>query len=101
MTLALHEAGLGVLGIDISEARLAGIRAGAVDLLERDRARLVHALDSGRFGWSADPSALGGADAVISPSRPPSTSAGSPTCARSSPRAPRSRTMRGQGRRSC
>jgi nucleotide sugar dehydrogenase len=63
--LALHEAGLGVLGIDISETRLAGIRAGAVDLLERDRARLAHALDSGRFGLSTESAALGGADAVI------------------------------------
>jgi nucleotide sugar dehydrogenase len=63
--LALHEAGLGVLGVDVSARRLDAIRAGAVDLLDRDRARLTHALDSGRFGLTTAEGELAGADAVI------------------------------------
>jgi nucleotide sugar dehydrogenase len=63
--LALHEAGLGVLGVDVSARRLDAIRAGAVDLLDRDRARLTHALDSGRFGLTTAEGELTGADAVI------------------------------------
>ena len=63
--LALHEAGLPVLGLDVSERRLADIRAGAVDLLDRDRARLGHALDSGSFRLTTGAPALADADAVI------------------------------------
>ena len=64
-SLALREAGFGVLGIDVSERRLADIRAGTVDLLDRDRPRLRSALRSGRFDLSASPGALERADAVI------------------------------------
>ena len=63
--LALREAGFGVLGIDVSERRLADIRAGDVDLLDRDRPRLTRALRSGRFRLSSTPAALEQADAVI------------------------------------
>ena len=38
--LAFLEAGVSVIGYDISESRLAAIKSGQVDLLERDRARL-------------------------------------------------------------
>ena len=63
--LALREAGFDVLGIDVSERRLADIRAGDVDLLDRDRPRLTRALRSGRFRLSATPAAIEQADAVI------------------------------------
>jgi nucleotide sugar dehydrogenase len=63
--LALHEAALPVLGVDVSERRLADIRAGAVDLLDRDRARLARSLDSGRFALTSDAGELAGADTVI------------------------------------
>jgi nucleotide sugar dehydrogenase len=63
--LALHEAGLGVLGVDSSDRRLADIRAGAVDLLERDRARLTTALGSGRFGLTSSAGDIEHADVVM------------------------------------
>jgi nucleotide sugar dehydrogenase len=63
--LALHEAGHPVLGIDVSEQRLADIRTGTVDLLARDRARLAAALDSGRFSLTAAASELTRAEIVI------------------------------------
>jgi nucleotide sugar dehydrogenase len=63
--LALREAGFPVIGIDISQPRLAAIRGGDVDLLDRDRPRLVEALASGRLSLAAEPEALAGADAVI------------------------------------
>ncbi len=64
-SLGLREAGFPVLGIDISEARLDAIRAGDVDLLDRDRPRLTQALESGLLRLSPDPSALSTASAVI------------------------------------
>jgi nucleotide sugar dehydrogenase len=64
-SLALREAGFGVLGVDISERRLESIRSGAVDLLERDRPRLAEAMDSGLLTLTTDPAALAAADAVI------------------------------------
>ncbi len=64
-SLALREAGFPVLGVDISQRRLRDIKAGAVDLLDRDRPRLNEALESGRFALTADAAALGRVDAVI------------------------------------
>ena len=64
-SLALREAGFPVIGIDISERRLDAIRAGHVDLLDRDRPRLTAALDSGLLALTVDPGALTAADAVI------------------------------------
>ena len=64
-SLALREAGFPVVGVDISERRLADIRSGSVDLLERDRPRLAEALDSGLLDLTADLAALAAADAVI------------------------------------
>jgi nucleotide sugar dehydrogenase len=63
--LALREAGFPVIGVDISERRLDAIRAGEVDLLDRDRQRLAEALGSGLLGLSVDAGALQAADAVI------------------------------------
>jgi nucleotide sugar dehydrogenase len=64
-SLALREAGFPVLGVDISERRLADIRSGAVDLLDRDRPRLADAMDSGLLALTADAGALAEVDAVI------------------------------------
>jgi UDP-N-acetyl-D-glucosamine dehydrogenase len=64
-SLALREAGFPVIGVDISERRLRDIRAGEVDLLERDRPRLADALASGHMALTADPAELVAADAVI------------------------------------
>ncbi|MEK8172148.1 hypothetical protein NKH77_31445 [Streptomyces sp. M19] len=48
--LALHAAGRTVVGIDVSEARLADVRAGRVDLPAAPRAELAAALDTGDCG---------------------------------------------------
>jgi nucleotide sugar dehydrogenase len=64
-SLALHEAGFPVIGVDISERRLEAIRSGAVDLLERDRPRLAEALGSGMLALTAELRAISAADAVI------------------------------------
>jgi nucleotide sugar dehydrogenase len=64
-SLALREAGFPVVGIDISAARLDAIRAGDVDLLDRDRPRLAEAMTSGLLELSADAAILAGCDAVI------------------------------------
>jgi UDP-N-acetyl-D-glucosamine dehydrogenase len=64
--LAFHEAGLEVLGLDVSPARLAAIRAGDVDLLPEDHLRLGVALDDpARFRLTDDPEVLRLADAVL------------------------------------
>jgi UDP-N-acetyl-D-glucosamine dehydrogenase len=64
--LAFHEAGFEVLGLDVSPARLAAVRAGDVDLLPEDHLRLGVALDDpGRFHLTDDPKVLARADAVL------------------------------------
>ena len=63
--LALRDAGFPVIGVDSSERRLDAIRAGDVDLLDRDRPRLAATLASGQLALTAEPAALRGADAVI------------------------------------
>src|SRR4051812_23116298 len=63
--LALREGGADVIGIDASASRLARIRSGDVDLLDRDRPRLDEALASGRMAMSTDPARIGAADAVL------------------------------------
>ena len=63
--LALQVAGSLVIGLDISERRLASIAAATADLLARDRALLIDALDSGRLQLSADMSRIEDADAVV------------------------------------
>src|SRR4051794_22328588 len=64
-TLALRDAGFPVIGVDSSERRLEAIRAGDVDLLDRDRPRLTAALASGLLALTDAPEALQAADAVI------------------------------------
>src|SRR4051794_22285161 len=64
-SLALHDAGASVIGLDASAERIRAIHAGAVDLVERDRPRLEAALDSGRVVMTTDAADLVAADAVI------------------------------------
>jgi nucleotide sugar dehydrogenase len=64
-SLALSAAGHGVIGIDISEHRLAEIRAERADLLPSDRARLSEALDSPYFHLTTDVSAMEHANAIV------------------------------------
>jgi UDP-N-acetyl-D-glucosamine dehydrogenase len=64
-SLALNAAGLSVVGIDISAARLAAIAAGDVDLLPRDAVRLHRSLREDTLRLTDDPAALAEADAVI------------------------------------
>ncbi|HET9678440.1 MAG TPA: nucleotide sugar dehydrogenase, partial [Solirubrobacterales bacterium] len=64
--LAMHNSGRPVLGIDISQKRLAEIREEVCDLLPADRERLAAALaDEERFDLSGDCARLAEADAVI------------------------------------
>lgn len=63
--LALHEQGLGVVGLDVSPARLQAIRDGRVDLLPDDLATLDAALDQPRFRIGVEAGCLAEADAVI------------------------------------
>ena len=63
--LALLQAGLGVVGIDVSEQRLASIRRRDVDLLAADHERLAAALDSDRFEMTSQSGALEAADVVL------------------------------------
>jgi UDP-N-acetyl-D-glucosamine dehydrogenase len=64
--LAFHAAGLTVIGLDVSSARLDAIRTGDVDLLPEDHLRLGVALeDTERFQLTGDPSVLALADAVL------------------------------------
>jgi UDP-N-acetyl-D-glucosamine dehydrogenase len=64
--LAMHKAGRSVLGIDISQKRLAEIREEVCDLTPADRKRLTTALaDEDRFEISGDCARLAEADAII------------------------------------
>ncbi len=64
--LAMHNAGRSVLGIDISQKRLAEIREEVCDLTPADRERLTAALsDEERFDLTGDCSRLAEADALI------------------------------------
>jgi UDP-N-acetyl-D-glucosamine dehydrogenase len=64
--LAFHAAGLTVVGLDVSSARLDAIRTGDVDLLPEDHLRLGVALDDAeRFQLTDAPSVLAQADAVL------------------------------------
>lgn len=63
--LSLLEGGARVVGLDVSTARLAAIRAVDVDLLPADVERLRAHLTSERWELTDDPRALATADAVI------------------------------------
>jgi UDP-N-acetyl-D-glucosamine dehydrogenase len=61
--LALLEAGVSVVGYDISESRLAAIKSGQADLLERDRARLRDHMH--HLTLTSEPRALADANVVV------------------------------------
>jgi nucleotide sugar dehydrogenase len=64
--LALHDAGLEIIGLDVNEGRLDDIRVGAADLLESERARLREALaDPDRFELTTDARRLADVDVVL------------------------------------
>ncbi|MDQ3887197.1 MAG: nucleotide sugar dehydrogenase [Actinomycetota bacterium] len=63
--LALVESGSSVIGYDISEARLAAIKTGAVDLAPADQARLEHHLGSDPFVLTTNPAVLASVDTVM------------------------------------
>lgn len=63
--LAANASGRRVLGLDVSEARLATIRAEEADLLDSDKVRLRSALNDPTFTISTDVSQLARAAAVV------------------------------------
>ena len=63
--IALASAGLDVIGIDVSERRLADIREGSADLLLADQQRLGEALATERLTLTCAPDVLAEADAVL------------------------------------
>jgi UDP-N-acetyl-D-glucosamine dehydrogenase len=63
--IALADAGLDVIGIDVSERRLADIQEGSADLLDSDQDTLAQVLASERLTLTCAPDALAAADAVL------------------------------------
>jgi nucleotide sugar dehydrogenase len=63
--LAFHAAGMRVIGLDASPARIAAVQAGRVDLLPSDLDRLSVALDDPGFAVTMDPAMIANAAAVI------------------------------------
>lgn len=63
--LAVNASGRRVLGLDVSESRLAVIRSQQADLLDSDKARLGKALEDPSFMISTDLSLLARAAAVV------------------------------------
>ena len=63
--IALADAGLDVIGIDVSERRVADIREGSADLLPDDQERLADVLAADRLTLSCAADALTDADAVL------------------------------------
>jgi len=63
--LSFAGSGADVVGFDVDEARLAAIKDARVDLLPRDHARLVEALDEQLLRLTTEPSALAATDAVL------------------------------------
>ena len=63
--LSLVEAGVQVLGYDISETRLMAIKAGQVDLLPTDHDRLRRFLGSDELTLTTEPCGLTAADVIL------------------------------------
>ncbi len=63
--LALLESGTRVVGYDISESRLAAIKAHRVDLPDADQVQLTGCLETGRLSLTTEASALSGVEAVV------------------------------------
>ncbi|MHA7272961.1 nucleotide sugar dehydrogenase [Arthrobacter sp. TMT4-20] len=64
-SLAFCAAGVKVLGVDVSQARLEVIRSGRADLVDSDRDRLAEALKNPSYELTSDPTQLSRAAAVI------------------------------------
>ncbi len=64
-SLALAGAGFNVIGVDVSERRLDAIRAGAADMLPRDRMRLERMGNSHRMRLTTEAAALAEADTIF------------------------------------
>jgi UDP-N-acetyl-D-glucosamine dehydrogenase len=63
--IALAAAGFDVIGVDVSERRLADIRDGTADLLADDRERLAAAIASEQLTLCCEAEAIAEADAVL------------------------------------
>jgi UDP-N-acetyl-D-glucosamine dehydrogenase len=63
--LSLADHGARIVGYDISEDRLADIKSGRVDLLDRDRERLTRHLRADALRLTTEPAALSEAHAVL------------------------------------
>jgi len=63
--LSLADHGANIIGYDVSEARLADIKSGRVDLLDRDHTRLVTHLRTDKLRLTTEPHALGEAKPVV------------------------------------
>jgi UDP-N-acetyl-D-glucosamine dehydrogenase len=63
--LGLHEGGVTVIGIDLSQNRLDAIRACEVDLIESDQRKLEKAVHQEDFQLTTDVSRMAAADAVL------------------------------------
>jgi UDP-N-acetyl-D-glucosamine dehydrogenase len=63
--LALHRRGIGVVGVDVSRARIDAISNGRVDLLPEELANLDRALEDPDFRITSDSATIAEADAVI------------------------------------
>jgi nucleotide sugar dehydrogenase len=63
--LSLADHGARIIGYDVSETRLADIKSGRVDLLERDHQRLTQHLLADSLQLTTEPAELAEADAII------------------------------------
>ncbi|RZT16239.1 nucleotide sugar dehydrogenase [Mycobacterium sp. BK558] len=63
--LSLADHGARIIGHDVSETRLADVKSGQVDLLERDHQRLTHHLLGDSLRLTTEPAAIAEADAVV------------------------------------
>ena len=63
--LSLADHGAEIIGCDISESRLAEVKSGRVDLLDRDRERLMRHLQGDQVKLTTEPSAITNAEAIL------------------------------------
>ncbi|MUL65405.1 UDP-glucose 6-dehydrogenase [Mycobacterium sp. CBMA 234] len=63
--LSLADGGAQIIGCDISETRIAEIKSGRVDLLDRDHARLARHLEADRIELTSETSATTDAEIVV------------------------------------
>jgi nucleotide sugar dehydrogenase len=63
--LSFADHGAEIIGLDISESRLSAIEEFRIDLLDRDKLRLEHALSSGLLHMTTDPKGLSEAELIV------------------------------------